>query len=188
MLAYFEIKFQTLKVYWLLGYFISILSPILFLFTKYANIICLLTIIPFLLVAFISKRTKIVKYNVLNDKLINIDYLLCFLVSVILILTKQEYWYLGILMLLNVVLIEVLVYLDLKKVSKNNDTRILVTLLMIILIAFLAYNGELLLDYRSNISVLENVLIPIVTIASVMVLAAVNKRNLDELIKNITID
>lgn len=184
LLIVLEKKLKVLKHYWIILYsIIGFILPAILLYWDKLYIVVLAVVVPLLILNIILKKNTKFDFNVQTVKLLNVIFNTLNILSVLIIMTNQLYWYLCFPLIIVVLIINVLVYLSLKHLNQSEIVDIFISYAAIFLIYINAVNAELRLDYFANFNFFADLVIPLIILALVVVTGLLNSKQIDKLIK-----
>lgn len=184
-----EFKMQVFKIIpSILKIIITLIFPILFIVIKfeYLNIILIAVSTIILIIDLYTKRKKDYSFDVKDFKLINVIYIFSLIIPIILLLTKQKFWYLGLVYILISFLIETMMYVGLKNVFNENEAYFYLSIVGILLVPIIGFYGNL--TFSSTFNILENILFPLITVILTIILIYIFNKKVNLLIKDGSIE
>lgn len=185
LLIFIEYKLSIMNKFSVVIYsLVGIVLPPLILLSKYSYMAILIISIPVLIYNLSRQEKANYSFRVDNYYLINVVYLVNMILGVLLLLTKQPYYLVGLIFVALTVTIDFLILFKLFKAkSPTLNRRIYLSSIIIGLTFFLAFTGEVPISTTQSQSVLSiNFIYPVLAIIFLSVSSRLNRSNLINLV------
>lgn len=169
----------SITLYILMG---LVFPPLLFLY-KYLYAIILIIFVPIMIYNISKQRKTNYRFKVDNYYLINLIYLVSLILGVMMILTKEPYYLIGIAFIILTIIIDSMILYNLYKVkSKTIVRRTYLTVIILSLTFFMSFMGELSINNLATSHVTINLIYPILAIIFLSLSSRLNRSNLINLV------
>lgn len=182
ILIILEAKLKVLKPYWLILYIVAgLLLPIVLLFWEYIYLVFVISVSPLLILNIFIKRKKKYDFNVNNANLVSLIFNTSNILAVIILMTKQRYWYLAVLLIVLSQVINLVIYYLVRQM-KEDETSDLFSLASVFIIFANALNAEIRLNYFQSFNFVSDLLVPLIIVVLIVIAGFLNQRQINKLI------